>query len=722
MSLLMSSILSPMVSFERGIWDNFTSVSFQHDIRHRQHSWLYECFTNGEWFALLCDQPMMASRACHHESYESDVFLDLRRTPETDSPNPWGSIEPRLRTTVSDTHSEGKSYSCLLLLVLCFSLIAGCEAKHGHHHRPPRNRRHHHDSDFFETGASQYSESERMDTMRRMHHSPQGHHHHAKGHHKQSAANLHQHFASEVQTYETKYESSYSYGDDYEDDIPEGLPSDGDKYGAYKPHSQQHGHTKSIYEPVPVDQDSMHNSQVSTKVVRPPNKQDDLIVSEPIGVKTKDDVNRATSKPARNLKVVTTGTEIHQKNLRPVTETKVLPVKSHTRKEVPIQKRVIIPNLIAETEEKKVQLLSLDNSTPIEFMMKDAPAARTQNLISQAEETAQESKSSSSSSTQNKGRVQANGLVKKHRPKALEASGGGRWTLTYQGGPSEAALNNSLTNVTAQIGGAAFLPCRVGHLGDRQISWIRSRDWHVLTSGNDLYTADPRFSVLHEPGTQDWTLHIKYATPRDNGTYECQVSTGTGIISLFVNLRVVTPEAHIPGRGQYHVNKGSPIILTCVISKSPTPPHYVFWYHNGELLNFLRDRPDFTITLEPKMPLVELIDGGIDDGLVPATDDGTGVASVSRLQMKLAEDRHSGNYTCAAPKTKPASTLVFVTEGDKTAAVQRIDSSSATAVSSPLTLILGLFAANAWLSLHAGFIEFIFYLRFPFQIRKKFCR
>jgi hypothetical protein len=69
-----------------------------------------------------------------------------------------------------------------------------------------------------------------------------------------------------------------------------------------------------------------------------------------------------------------------------------------------------------------------------------------------------------------KNRVQANGLVQKHRAKSADAaSGGGRWTLTYQGGPSEAALNNSVTNVTAQIGGAAFLPCRVGHLGDRQV-------------------------------------------------------------------------------------------------------------------------------------------------------------------------------------------------------------------------------------------------------------
>ncbi|KAA0195336.1 hypothetical protein HAZT_HAZT002930 [Hyalella azteca] len=326
-----------------------------------------------------------------------------------------------------------------------------------------------------------------MDTSRRMHHTPHGHHHHVKGHHKQSASNLHQHYASEAQSYESKYETSYSYGDDYSDDRPaELLYSDGEGSTSQYPQS---GYVKSIYEPVPDDQDSMHNSHVSTKVVRPP-----------------------------------------------------------------------------ETNQEEPPSLKYAQLEATEMMLNDAPQARTQNLISQEE--ASSTPEGKPGGAPPKSRVQANGLVKKHRAKSADAaSGGGRWTLTYQGGPSEAALNNSVTNVTAQIGGAAFLPCRVGHLGDRQISWIRSRDWHVLTSGNDLYTPDPRFSVLHEPGTQDWTLHIKYAFPKDNGTYECQVSTGTGIISLFVNLRVVTPEAHIPGRGQYHVNRGSPIILTCIISK-----------------------------------------------------------------------------------------------------------------------------------------------------------
>ena len=57
-----------------------------------------------------------------------------------------------------------------------------------------------------------------------------------------------------------------------------------------------------------------------------------------------------------------------------------------------------------------------------------------------------------------------------------------------------------------------------------QISWVRRRDWHILTSGMFTYTNDERFQVLHSEGSDDWTLQIKYVQKRDNGTYECQVS------------------------------------------------------------------------------------------------------------------------------------------------------------------------------------------------------
>ncbi|XP_033149141.1 uncharacterized protein LOC108596860 [Drosophila busckii] len=84
-------------------------------------------------------------------------------------------------------------------------------------------------------------------------------------------------------------------------------------------------------------------------------------------------------------------------------------------------------------------------------------------------------------------------------------------------------------NTTVQLGGTAFLVCKVTGV-DRvgvnwnQISWIRRRDWHILSSGAQLYTNDERFAILHTPGSNMWTLQIKFVQRRDHGMYECQIA------------------------------------------------------------------------------------------------------------------------------------------------------------------------------------------------------
>ncbi|CAH1110063.1 unnamed protein product [Psylliodes chrysocephalus] len=137
------------------------------------------------------------------------------------------------------------------------------------------------------------------------------------------------------------------------------------------------------------------------------------------------------------------------------------------------------------------------------------------------------------------------------------------------------AENNTITNVTVQLGATAYLHCHVRSTGDRtlagaeQVSWVRRRDWHILSSGVFTYTNDERFQILHAEGSDDWTLQIKYVQKRDNGTYECQVSTGQGLISHFVNLQIVVPEATIQGirSGEHHVDIGSIIDLVCIIER-----------------------------------------------------------------------------------------------------------------------------------------------------------
>ena len=58
------------------------------------------------------------------------------------------------------------------------------------------------------------------------------------------------------------------------------------------------------------------------------------------------------------------------------------------------------------------------------------------------------------------------------------------------------------------------------------VSWIR-RDVHpvILSSGDVVFTSDPRISVTNPPGTEDWVLSIAQARMTDRGHYECQVNT-----------------------------------------------------------------------------------------------------------------------------------------------------------------------------------------------------
>ncbi|XP_058798908.1 zwei Ig domain protein zig-8-like [Phymastichus coffea] len=221
---------------------------------------------------------------------------------------------------------------------------------------------------------------------------------------------------------------------------------------------------------------------------------------------------------------------------------------------------------------------------------------------------------------------------------------------------NEANENNTISNVTVQLGSTAFLYCKLRNpvertVADVEVSWIRRRDWHVLTSSTFTYTNDERFQVLHPEGSEDWTLQIKYVQERDNGTYECQVSRSTGILSHFVNLNVVIPEAFILGSEEHHVDVGSIIKLVCIIEKSPTPPQYVFWYHNNRMINYDTTRGSVTVQTEPG-------------------------PTQSRLTIHHALESDTGNYTCSASNTKPASIFVFVTEGDNMAAILRRKNSS----------------------------------------------
>jgi len=228
-------------------------------------------------------------------------------------------------------------------------------------------------------------------------------------------------------------------------------------------------------------------------------------------------------------------------------------------------------------------------------------------------------------------------------------------------------------NVTVLVGRTAHLHCRVRHLANRTVSWIRHRDVHILTVGRYAYASDQRFSIVRQRPSEDWTLQIKYSQARDAGLYECQVSTQPHR-SQFIQLNVVDngrpvgdqgratishsgrgghqfrnsiPKAVILGGPEFHVDVGSHVNLTCIVQYCPEAPEYVFWQHHDKALN--HDSPR--------------------GGVAIVTDKSSPVTSTSLLLPK-ARLSDSGKYSCNPSNADPASVTLHVLQGEIPAAMQ----------------------------------------------------
>ncbi|KAG7173236.1 Immunoglobulin domain-containing protein oig-1-like [Homarus americanus] len=99
------------------------------------------------------------------------------------------------------------------------------------------------------------------------------------------------------------------------------------------------------------------------------------------------------------------------------------------------------------------------------------------------------------------------------------------------------------------------------------------------------------------------------------------------------------PKATILHAPELYTDEGGALNLTCVVSPSPAPPEYIFWYHRGEVINYESDR---TVRVSVRQ----------EDG-----------RTVSTLLVARAALDHSGLYQCAPSNTKRASIMVHVFKG-----------------------------------------------------------
>lgn len=77
------------------------------------------------------------------------------------------------------------------------------------------------------------------------------------------------------------------------------------------------------------------------------------------------------------------------------------------------------------------------------------------------------------------------------------------------------------------------------------VSWIRSKNNEILTSGELRQTSDERFRATHLPNSQDWTLEIRNSQEEDAGPYECQVNSEPRPARLSVQLEILRPQMEI---------------------------------------------------------------------------------------------------------------------------------------------------------------------------------
>ncbi|KAF2346845.1 Immunoglobulin-like domain, partial [Trinorchestia longiramus] len=139
-----------------------------------------------------------------------------------------------------------------------------------------------------------------------------------------------------------------------------------------------------------------------------------------------------------------------------------------------------------------------------------------------------------------------------------------------------------------------------------------------------------------------WTLHLRYVQPRDAGEYICQLSTDPVMVYLIKLFVTAEATSVIKGGGERYVHEGSSVRLECALQNHTQSPDYVFWYHNGTMINY---------DLNRKVK-------------VDATADG------SALTLLSVGRTDSGNYTCSPANAQFASIMLHIILGDTLAAMK----------------------------------------------------
>uniref|UniRef100_A0A1B0CDD2 Putative dual specificity protein kinase spla n=1 Tax=Lutzomyia longipalpis TaxID=7200 RepID=A0A1B0CDD2_LUTLO len=210
----------------------------------------------------------------------------------------------------------------------------------------------------------------------------------------------------------------------------------------------------------------------------------------------------------------------------------------------------------------------------------------------------------------------------------------------------------SQANVTVREGGTAYFNCKITYLADKMVSWVRRNpetdELQLLTVGHHTYSADSRYSVDFEY-PNNWRLRIVTADRRDEGIYECQISTHPPrVIQIYFYNRkslLWTNKVYLSMRNTTRWTQHS--ISFALLRHVKMTTSMVHWVHGEALLNYDTNRGGISVR-------TDLMDEGANSTL-----------SVAKLNKS-----DSGNYTCSIGPTQFFTTSVHVLNGKQEVSIQ----------------------------------------------------
>ena len=98
--------------------------------------------------------------------------------------------------------------------------------------------------------------------------------------------------------------------------------------------------------------------------------------------------------------------------------------------------------------------------------------------------------------------------------------------------------------------------------------------------------------------------------------------------------------SNISGPSELYLNPGSTINLTCSVKADADLPSAVFWYHNGQLLDYDAPRGGISLRTDSKEDI-----------------------TLSKLLVSRAKLSDSGNYSCIPSSGTLSTVIVHIIDG-----------------------------------------------------------